>query len=383
MNHLMALGSMYWTCHGVFPVTHTQDTKGSSAMGDTTQGKGVVGKDADKVYNPPPDCGMPEVLVNPEILNRGKMIYGYGRASDADQRQTGPAQEGMIRERIKTLEGTWGGFFCDFDQSGRWIPFIKRPAARLLVYDFLSPGDKIVISAFDRLGRTAMDLPRVCAWLAKNDLELYICNQAGRRFDITGANAALFAHIMAAFAQFECDLRSERQRAAYQSMRARGLRYGGFLHHRYGWKTVPMPAEECPKGSRARWKLIPDEAERIRIRSWWGLEQKGYAIRQLARAANAAGACDADGKPWTLVLKTGEVDAKRVWHAVKYYKKMIHVHGTENWDDFRICVDSRDDDPAMFPERVHRPKKGQISAGGLRVPPEALEDPWFMPLMER
>lgn len=96
----------------------------------------------------------------------------------------------------------------------------------------LRPGDTLVVWKLDRLGRSVKELIAITERLEKNGVEFVSLRD---NIDTTTAVGKVVFHILAAFAQFERDLVSERTKAGLKAARARG--------HRGGRKPKVTPAK--------------------------------------------------------------------------------------------------------------------------------------------
>lgn len=94
--------------------------------------------------------------------------------------------------------------------------------ARLL--DRIEPGDAIVVTKLDRLGRDAIDVAETVRSLA--DIPVRVHCLALHGTDLTSSTGALTMSVLNAVAQFERDLLSERTQAGIQRARSQGKRIG-------------------------------------------------------------------------------------------------------------------------------------------------------------
>lgn len=300
-------------------------------------------------YTPPQGCKMPPILLNPELRKQRGLIFGYGRGSDDRQTNTPIVQEGIVEQMASTLQGTWAGFFCDEDTSGRWVPFAARNAALCLI-QHLRQGDKLVVTKVDRIGRTVLDGVRVFKWIHDNGVDLHIANFGGQRLDLTTANGALMANILLAFAQFESDLRRERILDTIAALKKSGKRYHS--QEIYGWRRVPRESSAAKKykiePGRSRTVLIPALKEREQIRQMflWH-DNDGLTYQLIARIVGLRQWRRANGKLWVKSKKSrnhleeNRFGIARIWDAITYYRAMLIKHGKEKWDDYTLSGEFR------------------------------------------
>src|SRR6266516_609729 len=136
---------------------------------------------------------------------------GYARVSTRDQ-QPQAQLDALQRAGCARV-------FVDHGASGR---LARRPELDRAL-DYLRPGDQLVITKLDRIGRSVRHLIELAGQLAARDVDLVVLHQA---IDTTTPGGRLFFHLLAAFAEFEADLASERTRDGLEAARARG-RAGG------------------------------------------------------------------------------------------------------------------------------------------------------------
>ncbi|OLT12270.1 DNA invertase [Pseudonocardia sp. CNS-139] len=89
--------------------------------------------------------------------------------------------------------------------------------------DYLRPGDMLVCTKLDRLGRSVRNLITLTATLAERGIDLRVLHQG---IDTSTPAGKLTFHVLAAIAEFERDLISERTRDGLAAARARGRKGG-------------------------------------------------------------------------------------------------------------------------------------------------------------
>ena len=110
----------------------------------------------------------------------------------------------------------------------------KRPElARCL--DYLREGESLVVTKLDRLARSTRHLCTLVHQLGDKGVGLVVLDQA---ID-TGSPVGRFTfHLLAAVAEFENDIRRERQREGIVAAQARGVQFG------QGKRLTPMQVRE-------------------------------------------------------------------------------------------------------------------------------------------
>ena len=89
--------------------------------------------------------------------------------------------------------------------------------------DYVREGDTLVVTRLDRLARSTWHLCQIAEILARKRVHLHVLDQS---IDTSDATGRLLFHMLGAIAQFETELRAERQREGIQKAQARGIRFG-------------------------------------------------------------------------------------------------------------------------------------------------------------
>ncbi len=98
----------------------------------------------------------------------------------------------------------------------------KRP--RLLAcLEYVREGDTLVVTRLDRLARSTLHLCQIAEELQRKGVQLHVLDQQLNTGDATGR---LLFHMLGAIAQFETELRAERQREGIAHAKARGIVFG-------------------------------------------------------------------------------------------------------------------------------------------------------------
>ncbi len=144
-------------------------------------------------------------------------VFAYCRVSTAEQVPQNQAEEiraaGFVVEPYRLVEETVSGS----------VPAAERPGfARLL--DRLEPGDVLVVSKLDRLGRNAMDVRATVERLAGMGVRVHCLALGGA--DLASPAGRMTMQVIAAVAEFERDLLIERTRAGLSRARNAGKRCG-------------------------------------------------------------------------------------------------------------------------------------------------------------
>ena len=98
----------------------------------------------------------------------------------------------------------------------------KRPQLDACL-DYLRDGDTLVVTRLDRLARSTLDLCRIAEQLKREGVDLQVIDQ---NIDTSDATGRLLFNMLGAIAQFETEIRAERQADGIRKARARGVRLG-------------------------------------------------------------------------------------------------------------------------------------------------------------
>ena len=89
--------------------------------------------------------------------------------------------------------------------------------------NYLREGDTLVITRLDRLARSVIHLAQVATRFQKENIDLIVIDQA---IDTTTSTGRLMFNMLAAIAEFETDLRSERQAEGIAKAIDNGVKFG-------------------------------------------------------------------------------------------------------------------------------------------------------------
>ena len=98
-----------------------------------------------------------------------------------------------------------------------------RPALKRCL-EFLREGDTLLVTKIDRLARSTSDLYRILSSLAEKGVCFKVIDDPS--IDTTSRTGKLIMGILALIAEFENDIRHERQMDGIKKARERGIRFG-------------------------------------------------------------------------------------------------------------------------------------------------------------
>lgn len=140
-----------------------------------------------------------------------KTLYGYARVSTTDQdlniQEEALKAAGCTVIRAEKVSGT--------SREGR--------AELATLMAFLRPGDTLIVTRIDRLARSLRDLQNIVHELAGKGAFLRATEQP---IDTSTAAGKAFLDMLGVFAEFETNLRKERQMEGIQAAKEKGVYKG-------------------------------------------------------------------------------------------------------------------------------------------------------------
>lgn len=167
------------------------------------------------------------------------MMVGYARVSTEEQNMD-------MQVRALSVVGC-DKIFTDHGISGS---LASRPGLDEALRH-LEPGGKLVVWRLDRLGRSLAHLVALLEQLGRREVRFHSLNE---HIDTSTSGGRLVFHMMAALAEFERALISERTRAGMAAARARGRHVG---------RRPSLSPQQC------------DEARRLMADQQWSLSAVG------------------------------------------------------------------------------------------------------------
>ncbi len=135
-------------------------------------------------------------------------LVGYARVSSVGQSLD--VQREKLRDCDKVFEEK---------QSGTTT---ARPRLKACL-EYIREGDTLVITRLDRLARSTLHLCQIADRLKQKGVDLRVLDQ---NIDTSDATGRLLFNMLGAIAQFETELRSERQMDGILKAKARGVQFG-------------------------------------------------------------------------------------------------------------------------------------------------------------
>ena len=144
-------------------------------------------------------------------MNSSAARIGYARVSTADQNLD--AQLAALEAARCTIVRT---------ETGDGATLTGRPELKTIL-DFIHPGETLVVTRIDRLARSMRDLQLIVATLKDKGAHLAATEQP---VDTSTAAGKAFFDMLGVFAEFETNLRRERQAEGIAAAKQRGAYRG-------------------------------------------------------------------------------------------------------------------------------------------------------------
>jgi len=139
------------------------------------------------------------------------MIYGYARVSTSEQDLT-------VQEEALKAAG------CEVIRSEKSSGTSRDGRSELQnLMDFAREGDAIVVTRIDRLARSVRDLQNIVYELNERGVSLRATEQS---VDTSTSAGKCFLDMLSVFAEFETNLRSERQMEGIKKAKEKGVYKG-------------------------------------------------------------------------------------------------------------------------------------------------------------
>ena len=144
-------------------------------------------------------------------MNTYQAKIGYARTSTLDQN---------LDAQIEALTAAGCGMVRQEQRSG--ATFDGRPELKTIL-DFIHPGETLVVTRIDRLARSMRDLQIIVTQLKEKGAHLAATEQP---VDTSTAAGKAFFDMLGVFAEFETNLRRERQAEGIAAAKRKGVYRG-------------------------------------------------------------------------------------------------------------------------------------------------------------
>jgi len=139
--------------------------------------------------------------------------------------------------------------------------------------NYLREGDTLVITKLDRLARSVIHLAKVAERFQEESIDLVVIDQA---IDTSSSTGRLMFNMLAAIAEFETDLRSERQVEGIAKAKENGVKFGRptkrtgeidleIYNKREEGISIGRLAKDYDLGSATIYRILSDVSEKESI----------------------------------------------------------------------------------------------------------------------
>jgi DNA invertase Pin-like site-specific DNA recombinase len=210
----------------------------------------------------------------------GATVYGYVRVSTEEQSRSGLSLEAQ-RQQLEDWAAKQGRQLVLVSEPGVSAkdPLRERPQGALL-WAKLRKGDVLIATRLDRVFRNVADCSSLAEELRAKGVALHLLDINNGENLTTGNGASIFfMHIMAAVAQLERTLISERQKTAKAEQKQQGKLVGTAP---YGWRATGRV------GDKGR-LLVEEPHEQAVIVTMKKLRAEGLSLRAIRDELAKAG----------------------------------------------------------------------------------------------
>jgi len=138
-------------------------------------------------------------------------IVGYARVSSVGQ---------SLDVQLEKLAKASCSKVYKEKRSGRQAE--NRPQLQAAL-EYVREGDVLVVSRLDRVARSVLDLAKIADLLRKKGVSLRVLDQG---LDTSTSEGKLMFNLLGAFAEFEADIRQERQADGIALAKRQGVKFG-------------------------------------------------------------------------------------------------------------------------------------------------------------
>ena len=219
-----------------------------------------------------------QVRPSPESLQPATpRAYGYCRVSTDQQRDSGISLD--EQQPARCIENGWHleRVYVDAGVSGS-TPLSRRPEGAKLLRA-VQPSAVVIAAKMDRMFRSALDALQTIADFKRRKIGLWLLDLGN---DCSGNGISeLIMTVLAAVAQFERGLISERIKDAKRNLRRQGRHQGGVRP--FGWRFGTA------NGTRRARELIPDPEEQAALADIIAMRAQGRSLMAIRDAMRARG----------------------------------------------------------------------------------------------
>lgn len=224
--------------------------------------------------------------------NRPPMTHAYGRASTGKQEHSPETQKAAMAAYIASHKLPNPAYYIDPATSGS-TPWNERHAGGEM-FRRMRRGDTVIIAKLDRAFRSLKDCCDVMEKFKRMGIKFHICNLMGASIDFDSALGMLLVKILAAFAEFERALISERTKEGIRNRKHNGFKHSRHPGYGFNWEK---------RWTKGKWEKfrVANQAERQVMKSilLWRLQDDPLSWASIRDHLATLNILTKDGDPWT------------------------------------------------------------------------------------
>jgi len=254
-------------------------------------------------------------------------IWGYARASTAEQTLSPEAQKERILKRARPLlEAEPGLVMADIvceNESARKTAYNKRPGF-VSILDKMTRGDILLVWKLDRLDRDPFRMA-ACAKLLVEDLGIRVIPEEGT-LDVSSAAGVSNLFLQGIVSKFFTEGITTNTKAAMQHMKANGIRYT--RHPPLGHEFREHPRNKTKRGKITK-IIVHSVAECRDIAEIVSRRRMGEPFRRIALDFLEQGRKRPCGRPWVKVYgKRRDVSTRLIRQAYAWGEEQLEKTGS-------------------------------------------------------
>jgi site-specific DNA recombinase len=229
-----------------------------------------------------------------ELARSGRepATHVYGRASTKKQVDSPETQKAMAAKYCEFHGLTNIRYYIDPATTAKIVWDQRQAGAELMRQ--LRPGDAVVITKLDRAFRKLRDCVLMLEKFERMGIRFHICNMMGGSLDLSSPIGKLMLHMLAAFAEFERELISERTRDGMANVKRQGFKHARFPGYGFQWER------RWVHGKWIKLKVShPEERKIMKAILRWRLSDDPLSWQEIADHLAKEQLVTKEGHPWT------------------------------------------------------------------------------------
>lgn len=135
----------------------------------------------------------------------------------------GYARVSTVGQRLDVQLDKLNAYGCEKIYADKRSGTTAQRPEMMACLDYVREGDQLVITRLDRLARSTYHLVQIGEQLKAKDVELVVLDQG---IDTSTPTGKLMFNLLASIAEFENELRRERQAEGIEKAKANGVKFG-------------------------------------------------------------------------------------------------------------------------------------------------------------